>query len=357
MKDSLTETLYRRKSSPLVKLDNTVKIKTKPNVAIFAFVLLISLYQLLIAPLLIKINFYFALTLIPCFCFAHSTWIVVHEAIHNMLHPNPRINRCLGRIMAVVMGISYDLQRIDHLRHHIYSRTIKNCDEIYNPHTTSHLRARINYFFNHSVGIYWYDFFLTLILCHLPKSLLYRAMSMMQRKTINKDTDCVLNSLIKNNKLRFVKQDGIALLVLLMLSIFLYKSYLGLFFCTYIIRAQILAVLDSFAHYDTPLNDIIFAKNCYLPAWMAKYIFMNFNYHGVHHLFPTVPWYLLPAYKNYFAPKFYLIDHGNLCDALKTKYQLPHALEYFPIEIVPNFRKSFVTDSVIPELSIFGRVI
>jgi len=341
MQSNLMEILYQNKPKNLVRLNHhSTKIPNALNLVLFTGIFLINIYQFFIVPIVINYNMYYAFTLIPCLFFIPTTGVIVHEAIHNLMHTNLKINRFMGRVMAVFVGISFDLQRIDHLKHHVYNRTEKNCDEVYNPQLMSLPKATFHYFYNNIIGVYWHDFFLTLIICHFPQRTIFTIMSYVYGKKISSSTDSVLNSVINTNKLPALRLEGMALLLLLVLSSYLYGKYLAILIGLYILRALILAGLDSFAHYDTPLNDVLFAKNIKLPKLIEKFIFMNFNNHGVHHIFPTVSWWFLPNYKQFFAPNFYFITHGSIWNAIRKKYSKPFPLVSFPTKIVLNFRNS-----------------
>ncbi|WP_338722539.1 fatty acid desaturase [Pseudomonas tolaasii] len=126
----LYDRLYRGNPS-LVKTRDFEDVDVRTNNLIFAFLVLVNLYQFFIAPLLLSITPWFMLTLLPTLLFSSTTGVMVHEAIHGLLHSDARRNRRMGQVMAVFMGIAYDLQRFDHLRHHRISRTENDCDEIY----------------------------------------------------------------------------------------------------------------------------------------------------------------------------------------------------------------------------------
>lgn len=126
----LRDTLYLGNPT-LVKTRDFHDIDVTTNRLIFVFLVLISGYQFLVAPLLISISLWFVLTLLPTLLFSSTTGVMVHEAIHGLLYPAPLKNRRMGQVMALFMGIAYNLQRFDHLRHHRISRTSYDCDEVY----------------------------------------------------------------------------------------------------------------------------------------------------------------------------------------------------------------------------------
>ncbi|MEB0288891.1 hypothetical protein QN355_20375, partial [Cryobacterium sp. 10S3] len=72
-------------------------------------------------------------------------------------------------------------------------------------------------------------------------------------------------TLIRTNKLTALRWEGMASILLLAAGTLLYWPFLWILVCLLILRALILTVLDSFAHYGTPLNDSSFAKNVRMP--------------------------------------------------------------------------------------------
>lgn len=332
MSETLTQDLYKRlyRGNPtLVKTRDFDDVDVTTNSLIFAFLVLVNGYQFLIAPLLISTNPWFMLTLLPTLLFASTTGVMVHEAIHGLLHPNARRNRLMGQMMAVFMGIAYDLQRFDHLRHHRISRTEQDCDEIYIAPQPS-TRKVVNYYYRKLFGAYWHDFLLTTIVCFLPARFIHPVMSCIYGARLVPSDACALSITLRNKKLGALRIEGTCTLLLLTCSALLYGAHWWILMTLYVLRAFILTVLDSFAHYQTPINDSLFTRNVKVPLFFERVCLMNFNYHGVHHIFPTVPWNKIPQHMQYFAPNFYLITHGGLLRSLKAKYRPPRAFSAWP---------------------------
>lgn len=313
----------------LVKTRDFHDIDVTTNRLIFVFLVLVSGYQFLVAPLLISISPWFILTLLPTLLFSSTTGVMVHEAIHGLLYPDPLKNRRMGQVMAVFMGIAYDLQRFDHLRHHRISRTEQDCDEVYIAPRRS-TRKVLNYYYRKLFGAYWHDFVLTALVGFLPTRFIYPVMSFIYGSTIVPSDHSALSIILRNQKLSALRAEGACILLLLTCSAFLYGANLWVLVILYLLKAFILTVLDSFAHYQTPINDSLFARNVKVPLFFERVCLMNFNYHGVHHIFPTVPWNKIPRYMQHFEPDFSLITHGGLFRSLKAKYKPPRAFSVWP---------------------------
>jgi fatty acid desaturase len=324
----LYDRLYRGNPS-LVKTRDFAEISVRTNYLIFALLVMVNGYQFFIAPILISINPWFMLTLLPTLLFASTTGVMVHEAIHGLLHPNARRNRRMGQVMAVFMGIAYDLQRFDHLRHHRISRTEHDCDEIYIAPQPS-VRRVINYYYRKLFGAYWHDFVLTAVVCFLPARFIFPIMSFIYGSAVEPADHSALSITLRNKKLSALRIEGTCTLLLLACSAYLYGANIGVLVFLYLLRALILTVLDSFAHYQTPINDSLFARNVKVPLFFERVCLMNFNYHGAHHIFPTVPWNKIPQHMQHFEPDFCLITHGSLLRSLIAKYKPPRVFSVWP---------------------------
>lgn len=332
MDGALAQDLYERlyRGNPtLVKTRGFEDIDVTTNQLIFFGLVLVNGYQFLIAPLLVSANPWFMLTLLPTLLFSSTTGVMVHESIHGLLHPSPQKNRRMGQVMAVFMGIAYDLQRYDHLRHHRISRTEHDCDEIYIAPRRSR-RKVIGYYYRKLFGAYWHDFVLSAFICFLPRRLIYPLMSRVHGAPVVPSDHSALSITLRNKKLGALRAEGACCLLLLVCSAFLYGTYWWVLVVLYLLRAFILTVLDSFAHYQTPLNDSLFARNVKVPVFFERVCLMNFNYHGAHHIFPTVPWNKIPQQMQNFEPHFCLITHGSLLHSLKAKYKPPRPFSAWP---------------------------
>ena len=62
-----------------------------------------------------------------------------------------------------------------------------------------------------------------------------------------------------------------------------------LLFLALLARGFLISFLDNVYHYETPVSDVFYAKNLRLAAPLAK-LLLNFNFHGIHHVNPAIPW-------------------------------------------------------------------
>lgn len=254
--------------------------------------LLANLYQFFLLPLyLLPSSVWWGLTLVPVALLSNSFWSLIHEAIHDMFHPSSRINRAAGRLLAVFFGASFRVLQLSHLMHHKFNRTPLEGTELYNPEKGSRMRASLGYYSQILGGLYLLEV-LSSWLFFLPRKWL----RLLERRLFKPDTlgGILWKSLMRDETMREVRIDGALILALLSLSAACYGWNWKLLVGALLLRAFLISFLDNVYHYRTPVNDIFYARNLWLPTWMARML-LHFNYHGVHHRNPALPWILLPA--------------------------------------------------------------
>jgi fatty acid desaturase len=98
---------------------------------------------------------------------------------------------------------------------------------------------------------------------------------------------------IINKGLNQVRVDTVIIVLVWGTGFYLYGAHwyiLALFFLT---RGFMISFLDYVYHYNTPVNDVKHGYNLELPWLLEKYL-LNFNLHGIHHLYPQENWEKLP---------------------------------------------------------------
>ncbi len=125
--------------------------------------------------------------------------------------------------------------------------------------------------------------------------------------------------------LREIRLDGAATLVLLALAFYGYGAHWPLLFLALLARGFLISFLDNVYHYETPVSDIFYAKNLRLAAPLAK-LLLNFNFHGIHHVNPAIPWLHLPRAFEAQAGRYY----GGYFAAALRQLRGPIALQDLP---------------------------
>lgn len=269
----------------------TSSIQESLNFSLAAAHLLLNLYQLFLLPLyLFPVSGWWALTLLPVAALSNSFWSLIHEAIHDNFHPVSRINMIAGRVLSVFFGSPFCVLRLSHLLHHKLNRSPVEGTELYDPDRSSRLRASLSYYFQILGGLYLLE-----VISSLPSFLPRKLLNLLEQRFFTRDTlsAVLVRSLIKDEALREIRTDGLAILVLFGFSAFFYGQHWELLVIAVMIRAFLVSFLDNVYHYRTPVNDLFYADNLWLPRPLSKML-LYFNLHGIHHKNPAIPWVKLP---------------------------------------------------------------
>ena len=229
-------------------------------------------------------------------CLSNGLFSVLHEAIHRSLAPAAKLpligisaNDVMGRIIGVCFGSPFDFIASAHLTHHSVNRTQYEHPDVYDePMTASAQRSfLIGYYFFLLGGLYKAEFFVPMILWlprRIAQSLLARffAPEMMADQALRRIYGSPYH-------LRAIRIDALIILAAVLTSVGLYGHYWWILAIHFLVRAFLVSFLDYTYHYASPLDDRLHGYNLALPKVAAAAI-LNFNYHGIHHRFPALPW-------------------------------------------------------------------
>lgn len=82
-----------------------------------------------------------------------TNYALQHEATHDNLHPNPRLNYILGWVAGVLFPMPFSLVRTAHRNHHTHNRTDSEMFDLYYP-GDSLLRKRVQWY-GILLGFFW----------------------------------------------------------------------------------------------------------------------------------------------------------------------------------------------------------
>lgn len=217
-------------------------------------------------------------------------WALAHEAVHGVFHPDHLLNHRLGRILAILHGAPFVVLRAGHLLHHKYSRTA-DASEVFDPALEGPWRARLRHYWGITLGLYVSEVAagLMLWLPTRPRTALARRIAgnnpMLQRLT---------DYVTRPKALAEGRVDALAVIAVYGLAFYAWGGDWPWLVAMIALRGFMISFFDNAYHYGTPLGgDPRSARNHRLPTWAAPLI-LNFNWHGVHHRYPTVPWIALP---------------------------------------------------------------
>jgi fatty acid desaturase len=263
------------------------------NARLTVLMLAVALAQLVAVPIfLLPQAPWRAVTVVVLLSFtAPASRALLHEAIHRRLVRSKSWNDGLGRALAIIYGISFDVIRFGHLAHHRFPRHVFDRADIIAP--GGNRFAAIVHYYAGLLGWFY------------VREILAGAIVLLSRKTIETvtaralDRDESLKALpaaIRRSLDRSLTQSRIDLALAALVyvgSFHLYGAYWPILLSGIAARATITSLLDNVAHYGTPGETGAAAHNLYAPRWLGLFI-LNGHLHGVHHDRPEIPWSELP---------------------------------------------------------------
>jgi len=206
--------------------------------------------------------------------FVFRAFAMMHECVHSSAHAKRWVNNTLGEVYGVLCFLPFMSWRDLHLDHHKWTGNVER-----DPSMKILVNfQRDNFTVSKMVGKSW--------LYWIP------LLGFMQNVVFWKAT-------ISKREYKF----GIGSIVYLGLSIyFLGPLTLVIGFIAYLYLVEIincshhldLVQWTGEVQFRTYEQDQ-FARSCVYPKCLAHFLFLNFNLHAEHHLFPTHPWYQLDA--------------------------------------------------------------
>lgn len=262
------------------------------NLLLVSLHVLANVFQFVILPSwLLPIDARWGFALLPLALLTNPFWSLIHEAIHDLLHPNRRLNGVTGRLLSVLFGSPFRILRSSHLLHHKLNRTPVEGTEYYERGKASIVVAGCGYYFQILGGLYLVEL-LSPLLFFVPQRL---TKSFKDRFV---KADSVSGILLQNwsqpEAVREIRTDGTLVILWFGLSLFCYGSFWPLLFLVLSARGFLISFLDNVYHYRTPVNDVFYAHNLKLPQLLAMPL-LHFNLHGIHHRNPSIPWRRLPS--------------------------------------------------------------
>jgi fatty acid desaturase len=283
----------------------------------------LNLYQFFILPLwLLPADPLWAWSLFPLALLNNPFWSLIHEAIHDLFHPWRKTNSAFGRMLSIVFGSPFRILRLSHLLHHKLNRAPMEGTELYERGKGSSFLVIFGYYFQIFGGLYLMEF-LSLLLFFLPRRLVGRVKDRFVRP--DSVSGILLQNWTQDDAVREIRTDGLCVLAWFGLSLFCYGAFWPLLLAVLAARGFLISFLDNVYHYRTPVNDIFYASNLWLSKPIAR-VLLNFNFHGIHHKNPAIPWIHLPLVFHQQAQIF----HGDYFVAAARQLRGPVALQDLP---------------------------
>lgn len=218
----------------------------------------------------------------------NSGYAMLHEAEHNVAHPNRRVNTAIGVVLALFFPAPFHLLRQGHLGHHMRNRSDDEAFDLYfagdNP-----IWKRLQ-LFGILTGLYW----MVVAFANLPAALWPSFFRPAKAKLsfFDRPTEALWETL-NPRYLPWIRLEAIAAIGL----------HTGIVLGMGIPPLRYLAVLFGFGflwsalqyahHYATERDVRSGARNLKSLRWVDL-LLLHHNWHLRHHMFPTVPWIHLP---------------------------------------------------------------
>ncbi|MDP2604854.1 MAG: fatty acid desaturase [Deltaproteobacteria bacterium] len=293
------------------------------NLCLAFFHTAVNLFQFVILPLwLLPKDVRWGWTLALLAMLTNPFWSLLHEAIHDLFHPNRTVNALAARLLAVLFGAPFRILRLSHLLHHKLNRLPVEGTEYYDKTKSSKAGAAPGYYFQILLGLYLAEVLSPLFFL-LPRPWLKR---FKERFLAPQSVSGILmQNWLGADALREIRIDGMLTLALFSFSFYCYGEHWPLLLAVLAARGFLISFLDNVYHYETPVGDVFYARNLRLNGALER-LLLHFNLHGIHHLNPAIPWSDLPRAFLAQAGKF----EGGYFSAALRQLRGPIALQDLP---------------------------
>lgn len=233
-----------------------------------------------------KAQSWWAVTLLAVgYAFVMNTgYALCHEAEHDMLHSNPRINDIVGSIVTLFFPASFQLRRQGHVGHHLRNRTDDEAFDLYfegeNPFW-KHVQ-----FYGILTGMFWLMIVLSNFIAVVNPRWLAKKISF-DRPT------AALQETLNPKYFRQIQIEATMVIALHGFMIWFFNIPFLRYFAVLYGFGFLWSTLQYIHHYGT-IRDV--QKGAWnLRTWRVfDLIWLNHHWHLNHHLAPTVPWIYLP---------------------------------------------------------------
>lgn len=215
----------------------------------------------------------------------NSAYSMLHEAEHNLLHPNSLVNHGMGVLLALFFPASYHLLRQGHCGHHIRNRSDDDAFDLYfegeNPFWK---RLQL---YGTLTGMFWALIAVTnFVLVVRPAILSPRHTS------FNRPATAFLESLSPKYA-HWIRLEALAA-VLLHAAMMYFWSIPPLHYLIVMFGFGFTWSAMQYAHHYGTVRDVRKGALNLKTFFLLDLILLHHNSHLNHHMYPTVPWKYLP---------------------------------------------------------------
>lgn len=259
-------------------------IPAKRNLAI-AFIQLGALLSILWAAGQVHRWWWVALLSLAYGIAMNSAYAMLHEAEHNLLHPNPIVNQAVGAILALFFPAPFHLIRQGHIGHHVRNRSDDEAFDLY--FEDENRFWKYVQLYGTLTGMFWLLIFVTNVVVAVRPSIITPRYT-----RFNRPTEAFLESLNPRYR-RLIQIEALAVLLVHAGMVFFWKipvlHYLAVLFGFGLTWSAM-----QYAHHYGTVRDVQKGAMNLRTFRLLDLIWLNHNWHLNHHMRPTVPWVYLP---------------------------------------------------------------
>lgn len=215
----------------------------------------------------------------------NSAYAMLHEAEHNLLHPNPKINQTVGAVLALFFPAPFHLIRQGHIGHHVRNRSDDEAFDLYFEDENRFWKYLQLY--GTLTGLFW------VLIWFANFVVLLRPAIITPRYTrFNRPTEAFLESLNPRYR-RLIQVEALAVVLLHAAMIYFWRIPIAHYFAVMFGFGLTWSAMQYAHHYGTVRDVQKGAMNLRTFRWLDR-VWLNHNWHLNHHMQPTVPWIHLP---------------------------------------------------------------
>jgi fatty acid desaturase len=265
------------------------------NLCLLAVALGLSLIQFFLFPLLLlpAAPAAIAALLVAVAILTPLHWGLAHESFHGGFSADAARNRMAGRVLGWFIFMSWDLIRFGHLMHHDANRHTLDRPEVLRPGQS--VLGGAGPYFGKLLGGHAVLSFLSMFGVMVPERVTRRLISHVGTDPeLAKIRGAALKAFGNRERRVRIRVDLAAILLLMAAAIWAWGRDWPIFAASAALRYAVLSLLDNAPHYGTVLDSGRAARNTRFPR-AFRWLVLNQNFHGVHHLLPDLTWRQLPG--------------------------------------------------------------
>jgi len=222
------------------------------------------------------------------FCLmGHTLFSLIHEADHDKLFPDRRLNYLAGVWLAAFFPASFTILRAAHLMHHARNRSDAELIDYFRPGENRWFKT-LKYYGMVGGGIWIGSVILSILTCFLP-SRFYQARPLSEP---GPDAKTYLSFLSRTDAWRIRREVLFAGVIWLSLILLLGLGSAAI--AAYLVFGFVWSTQQFVFHVRSPLHLIEGSWDLHMWPFFS-WVFLNGNYHLTHHRYPKIPWNQLPA--------------------------------------------------------------